>query len=164
MLLIVLALAAVQPDPLMPEPPRLEVSRDAIDDRLRAVAIIPGRAGWMSIGCDPLRYQGLRVEVRSPAWLITEDVATRSRGFQYRFDRTPPWRSRWSTARRTAWLKRNRDTANFIRWAQVSRQVTVRTIDVEQRPVDLVFPLADARDEIDEALRLCSGARMAAAR
>ena len=141
----------------MDHPVALEVTRDRINDRVSAYATVRGDRGMLAIGCEPREYEGVRVTLRSRYWLARENVFTSARSFPIRFDRAPPQRARWVTSGRVGWLKASSASRDFIVQARRAREVTVRAIDVEGRRLDLVFPLAQARGTINQALAICSG-------
>lgn len=153
--LVLAVAAAVQ---TMDDPVALEVTRDRINDRVSAFATIRGERAMLAIGCEPREYEGVRVTLRSRYWLARENVFTSARSFPIRFDRTPARRARWVTSGRLGWLKAAHANRDFIVEARQAREVTVRAIDVEGRRLDLVFPLAEARGTINQALAICSGA------
>lgn len=156
MLTLILAVAAAAQT--MDNPVALEVTRDRINDRVSAFATIRGDRGMLAIGCEPREYEGIRVTLRSRYWLARENVVTASRSFPIRFDREEARRARWVTSGRLGWLRSRGATRAFIDQTRGAREVVVRAIDVEGRRLDLVFPLANARATIDQAVAICSGA------
>lgn len=139
------------------DPVALEVTRDRLDDRISAFATIRGDQAILAIGCDPRKYRGVRVTLRSRYWLAPENLITGARSFPYRFDRRQARRGRWATQGRTGWIKSRNAALNFIYNARTSREVVVRAVDVEGRHLDLVFPLAGAHATINRALAICAG-------
>jgi len=154
MLTLALAAAALQPATA----PAIEVRRDPMTDRVSAMAVIRSPEGRLEIGCDPTRYFGTRLTVHSTrAWFAREEFVSRSRRFQFRFDRARPVRVRWETERRTAWVDSLRTTDLMIRRAQTASRLAIRGKDVEGRRVDLSFNLAGAWPEIERVYNICRG-------
>lgn len=153
MLTLALALAAFQ---AFPEGVSVDVRQDAITDRVSAFAVVTGREGRLAIGCDPHEFGGVRVQIRSRYWLARENFITGARSYPYRFDRDRAYASRWSTSARLGWMDSPRQASEFIAKARVARRVVVRTIDVEGRERDLIFPLVQAQPAIDEVLAICA--------
>ena len=154
MLTFVLAAAAFQPAAM----PTLEIRRDPMTDRVSAMAIVRSPEGRLEIGCDPTRYQGIRLTAHSTrAWFAREEFVSRARRFQFRFDRARPVRVRWETERRTAWVESSRTTRLMIQRARTAHRLAIRGEDLEGRRVDLIFDLTGAWPMIERAYNICSG-------
>ena len=161
---IALAAASLQPfdEPLvltpldrLPRPMMVEIDRDPITDAVSAFAIARAHNGRLAIGCDPDRYRGMRVTFRSQSWLAAENFFSGVRKMTYRFDQDVPIRGRWDIKDDTAILRPWAQVPAFVSWVVISRQLTIRTKDIENRERDLVFSLEGGRPAIDKMLEVC---------
>jgi len=141
---------------LLPRPMVVEIAKDPITDAVSAFAIARAPDGRLSIGCDPDRYRGVQVSFRSESWLAEEKVLTKNRVMHYRFDDAVPVRGRWNIDDDTASLRPKSHIPAFLSWVAHSRQLTIRSKDIENRERDLVFSLADGGPAIDKMLQACA--------
>jgi hypothetical protein len=158
MLLIALALAAIEPPP--PRPMTVEVVRDAINDRIRANANLYDAGQRLTLACDPARYDGVRVTVTSNNWLSRGFILTSERPLLYRFDDEPLRRLIWVVHDRTAQLAGRKRVTQFIRQMIGAERLVFRTRDVEEHRLDLTFRLIGARVAVDQLLDVCGESRV----
>ena len=158
MLFVALALFAVEepPAPPAPRPMSVEVVRDPVTDRVSATATLRDAGQRLDIACDPARYPGLRVSFTSMYWLARGNLLTGERSVTYRFDEQRPRRLYWNVQARSGRIGDARNRARpFIRDMLSSERVVIRTRDVEERPIDLIFRLVGARPAIAQLLDAC---------
>lgn len=147
---------ALQPLALFPvRPMTLEVRQDPITDHVTAFAVARADRMRLAAGCDPDRYDGVRLTLSGSLWFAGERLLTGRRNFAYRFDRAEPGMSAWSTEDRFAILQPRAYTPRFLGWMAASERLVLRVRDIEGRELDLVFPLAGARAAIEGMLAAC---------
>jgi hypothetical protein len=135
---------------------------DPINDSVSASVTLRGERGSrLSIGCDPREYRGVRVMLTSEGWL-QESWYTARRTVRYRFDGAKPFKAWWETREGVAYERSRKHVARFIGWMMTSERLAIRTRDVEDREVELVFALAGVRPELDRMLTACNAERLRA--
>lgn len=157
MLLIALALAAIEPPP--PRPMTVEVVRDAITDRIRANATFYDSGQRLTLTCDPEHYDSVRVSVTSNSWLSRGFILTSERPLLYRFDDEPLRRLIWVVHDRTAQLGGRKRVQPFLRQMIDAERLVFRTRDVEEHRLDFTFRLVGARAAVDQLLEVCGDTR-----
>ena len=159
MLLIALALAA-EPALPPPQPMFAEISRDPITDEIKAFAIQQDGMNRISVGCDPTRFDGLRVTLVSNRWLGRGEPFVGARGLSYRFDDAPPRRMLWLFHDRSARIFLRRNVRTFVQWLASSQHLVFRTNDVEEHRLDIAIRLTDTREPLMRVLDACGANRI----
>jgi hypothetical protein len=152
MLLIALALAAIDPPP---RPMTLEFERDSITDEISVKAELRDGPNRIEVTCDPADYRGIRVDLHTNRWLARGNMLTGERPLTYRFDDARPRRTMWDVSHRRARLEGRRRVLAFMRALAASRRLVVRTRDVEGRRYELAFRLVDTRPAVERTLEAC---------
>ena len=155
MLLIALTLTAAQ---LPPEPMRVELARDPINDRMRASAVLREGGNRLVVSCITGDEDGPRITYHSRRWLARGHLLSGKRRLTYRFDDHRPRRMFWDVENRRATLTRDRRVATFLRDLATSQRLVIRARDTEGRLFDAIFHLNNAGPAVDQALRTCSEA------
>lgn len=140
-------LGTLQPDASDPQSPApgpttLEVSRDVIDDSIRAFVVYRSGGGRLSVGCDRDRFDGVRVMLSDRGWFAPR-LFLRRRPVSFRFDATRPQRQLWRADEGAAYLA-GRRVRHFLRRMAVAERFAIRATDVEDRPREYVFSPAAA--------------------
>lgn len=133
----------------------VDTARDPITDAVRTFAVAHSREGHLAIGCDPDRFDGLRVQFISNSWFAGENFVTRAQFMRYRFDEARPRRSRWSVEEQVASLRPLSHVPSFIDWVLASDRLAIRTRDIEDREGDIIFALHGAETAIPQMLEAC---------
>jgi hypothetical protein len=159
MLLFALALAAETP--LLPvEPMFTEISRDPITDQVKAFAIVQDGLNRISVGCDPTRFDGIRVTLTSQHWLGRGEPFVGARGLTYRFDDAPARRMMWMVEDRSARIFYGRNVRSFVRWLATSQQLTFRTRTVDEHRLDISIRLVGTPGPLRQVLEACGEDRL----
>ena len=160
--------ADVPPPASMVRPVVYESHVDPVDDSVSAFVTLhaergrsEGSGGRLSIGCDPREYRGVRVILASDGWL-QESWYTARRTVRYRFDQARYFKAWWETSEGVAFEGSRKHVARFLGWMMGSERLALRTRDVEGREIEMVFPLAGVRPELDRMLTACSAERLRA--
>ncbi len=160
MLLLALAALATDPPPLPPQPMFAEISRDPITDEVKAFAIQQDGLNRISVGCDPTRFDGLRVTVTSRQWLGRGEIVVGARGLTYRFDDAPARRMLWLINDRSARIVYRRNVRHFVRWLANSQRLVFRTRTIDEKRLDMAFRLTGVREPLDQVLTACGEDRL----
>lgn len=156
MFLLALAVAVAEP----PSPMEVEIAQDPITDEVRAEAILRADGHRLVVGCDPSRYDGVRVTVHSRRWLQRGDPI-HARIMTYRFDDELPRRVTWRVTDRRARLWKANRTEAFIARLATAQRLVVRTDDIEGHRFDMIFRPTEARPALDRMLEACGAAPLA---
>ncbi len=159
MLIFALALAAEPPLPL-PQPMFAEISRDPITDEIKAFAIVQDGMNRISVGCDPTRFDGLRVSLTARTWLGRGEPIVGARGLTYRFDDAPARRMLWNFSDRSARIFYRRNVRTFVRWLAYSDRLAFRTRTVDEHRLDIGFRLVNTREPLRQVLEACGETRL----
>lgn len=159
MLLFALALAAGPPLP-PPQPMFAEISRDPITDEIKAFATVQDGMNRISVGCDPTRFDGLRVSLTARTWLGRGEPFVGARGLTYRFDDAPPRRMLWMFSDRSARIFYRRNVRSFVQWLANSDHLVFRTRTVDERRLDIAFRLVGTREPLRRVLEACGEDRL----
>ena len=147
--------------PLMPpEPMFAEIWRDPITDEVKAFATQQDGLNRIAVGCDPTRFDGLRVTLTTRHWLGRGEIVVGARGLTHRFDDARPQRMLWLVRDRSARLVHRRNIRSFLRWMAVSETLAFRTRNFEEDRLDLSFRLTDVRGPLVRVLEACGENRM----
>ena len=162
---IVLALAAAQAEPAppaepAPEPMTVEVVRDAINDRLRATAILRANGERIEIRCRAPDWGDVSVQYHSRRWIARGNFLTGLQPVTYRFDDHAPIRRLWHVRDRTARFDERGRVIAFVGALMRARRLVLRTRDVENRTFDAVFPIGETQSAIVELLHTCGSSRI----
>jgi len=160
MLLLALAALATDPPPLPPQPMFAEISRDPITDQVKAFAVQQDGLNRISIGCDPTRFDGLRVTVTSRHWLGRGEVFVGARGLTYRFDDAPARRMLWLIKDRSARIVYRRNVRSFVRWLSNAERLAFRTRTIDEKRLDIGFRLTGVRQPLEQVLAACGEERL----
>jgi hypothetical protein len=170
MFAIVLALAAIQAEPaLRAEPPfaeppaqpmTVDVVRDAINDRLRATAILRANGERIEIRCRAPDWGDVSVQYHSRHWIARGNVFTGQQPVTYRFDDHAPVRHLWRARDRSASFDGRGRVIAFVGALMNARRLVLRTRDIENRTFDAVFPIGETRSAIVELLHTCGSRRI----
>jgi hypothetical protein len=165
MFLIALALAATQaqPAPLpepAPQPMTVEVVRDAINDRLRATAILRANGERIEIRCRAPDWGDVSVEYHSRRWIARGNFLSGMQPVTYRFDDHAPSRRLWHVRDRTASFDDRGRVIAFVGALMNARRLVLRTRDIENRTFDAVFPIGETQGAIVELLHTCGSSRI----
>lgn len=152
MLLIALALAATEP---LPRPMTVEVVSDPITDAISASATLRDRGERLTVACEPSDYDGLRISFHSANWLARGNLFSGERPLIYRFDDHPPRRMLWNVRERSARLRGRHRVAPFVRALAGAERLVIRTRNIEDRELDIVFRIAGAGPAIERLLEAC---------
>jgi hypothetical protein len=148
----------VQPlEPIL-RPMVLEIKRDPITDAMSAFATARSSDGRLSIGCDPDRYRGVRVAVRSQGWFASKKILKTTHIMPFRFDRRTAVEGNWRVKDNTATLRPTEQVVSFITAATAANRVTIRTRDIENREKDLTFSVLGGGPAIRRVLQICNAA------
>lgn len=158
MLLAALALIA-EPAPPPIQPMFVEISRDPITDHVKAFAIQQDGMNRISVGCDPTRFDGLRVTLTSNRWLGRGEAFVGARGLTYRFDDAPPRRMLWLVDDRSARIARRSNARRFVAWLASSERLVIRGRDVEENRLTITIRLTDVREPLLRVLEACGAER-----
>ena len=135
---------------------------DPLDDSVSASVTLRGERGTrLSIGCDPREYRGVRIMLASDGWL-QESWYTARRTVRYRFDTDRQRKAWWETSEGVAYERSHKHVARWIGWMINSERLALRTRDIEDREIEIVFPLAGVRPELDRMLTACKADRLRA--
>ncbi|HEY0043734.1 MAG TPA: hypothetical protein VGB62_04210 [Allosphingosinicella sp.] len=135
---------------------------DPVDDSVSASVSLRGERGArLSVGCDPREYRGVRVMLAADGWL-QESWYTARRTVRYRFDAGKPRKAWWETGDGIAYERSPKHVARWIGWMMQSERLALRTRDIEGREIEIVFPLAGLRPELDRMLTACNADRLRA--
>ena len=154
MFLLALTLIASEPPP---RPATVEVVRDPITDEIRAYATVRDDGNRLVVSCAPADYQGARITFHSRRWLARGHFLSGDRPLIYRFDQQPPRRMLWDIDDRHGTLTRPVRVAAFLAGLQSARRLVIRTRDLENRRLDLVFRLNDVAPAVERAMAACIG-------
>ena len=160
MLLLTLAAFAADPPPLPPQPMFAEISRDPITDEVKAFAVQQDGLNRISVGCDPTRFDGLRVTVTSRHWLGRGEIVVGARGLTYRFDDAPARRMLWLIEDRSARIVYRRNVRSFVGWMAGAQRVVFRTRTIDEQRLDIPFRLTGVRDPLHQVLTACGEDRL----
>jgi hypothetical protein len=160
MLLVALALAAVDPPP--PQPMSVEVVRDPITDAVRASAELLDAGQKLTVACDPARYEGVRVSFSTRHWMAGDSFFTGERPLIFRFDSQRPRRFIWIMRDRGARLSGRKRVTFFLAEMIAAERLAFRTRDIEDQVVDLSFRVVGAYPAIARLLEACGENRMRA--
>ena len=158
MILTALTLLAMQTPP---EPMRVSIGRDLINDRVRATATLRQGGNRLVVVCETGNEDGPRITFNSRRWLARGHLLSGRRKLTYRFDNHPPRRMFWEIDDRRATLNRDVRVAAFLHDLRSARRVVIRARDMEKRRFDAVFDLNGAGPAVDRVLQACSGAEQA---
>ncbi len=136
-------------------PAHIEVEQDPITDTVSTFAVAQAENGRLSIGCDPDRFEGIRIALQGRGWFGGENQFTDRLWVKYRFDGAPPQRSRWGTERGSAYLGRQEEVQTFLAWISAADRISIRAKDVENRETDFIFALDDARPAVSRMIEAC---------
>jgi len=156
----VMAPVVVKPlEPIL-RPMVVEIERDPITDTVSAFAVARSSDGRLGIGCDPDRYPGVRVSLRSQAWFHGRPRLTwRHATMTYRFDRAPAEHGRWEVKEDAAILRPPAQIFHFVNSAAAANRLTIRTRDIENREKDLTFSMQGGASAIKQMLQVCAPRR-----
>ncbi len=152
MLLIALALAAIDPPP---RPMAVEVVADPITDKVSASATLRDRGERLVVACDPSDYEGVRVRLHATRWLARGNLFSGERPLIYRFDDQPPRRRLWSLRDRHATLSGQSRVRPFLRALVGAGRLVFRTRDIEDRRIDIAFRIEGAAPAVARLLEAC---------
>lgn len=138
-------------------PMRVEVHRDPITDRVTATAELLHDGHRLILSCEPARYRGIQVRLRSRRWFRHGGTLTGRRTLTYRFDDDTPRRTLWKVRDHDARLTGRRQVPAFIDWLTRSQRLVVRATDIEGTVFDMTFPLDGAGAAIAELRAACEG-------
>jgi hypothetical protein len=159
--MLTLALALAAAPPLSPaEPMFTEITRDPITDHVRAFAIVQDGLNRISVGCDPTRFDGLRVTLTSQHWLGRGEPFVGARGLTYRFDDAPARRMLWMVEDRSARIFYGRNVRSFVRWLANSDSLVFRTRTIDEHRLDIAFRLIETRAPLRQVLEACGEDRL----
>ncbi len=147
-----LALAVAEPPP---RPMSVEVIRDPITDQVRAYATVRDHRHRLVVSCDPGRYDGPRVSFHADRWLSRGNLFTGYRPAIYRFDDHPPRRMMWDINNRRGLLTGRSRVAAILDQLVRAEKLVIRTRDIENHRLDLVFRLREVRPAVEQALAAC---------
>lgn len=153
--LFLIALAVGVADP-PPRPMSVEVIRDAITDAVRAFATVRDGRNRLVVACDPSRYAGTRVSFHADRWLARGNLFTGERPVVYRFDDLPPRRMMWDVNDRRGLLTGRSEVAAFLAALAGADRLVIRTRDIENHRMDLVFRLEGVQPALEQALAACA--------
>jgi hypothetical protein len=159
MVLIALALAALQPAPPAP-PMEVSIVRDAITDRLRATATLRGEGERIEIRCAAPDWGDVHVEYHSRRWLARGNILTGQNPIIYRFDQQRRVRKLWHVRERTASFDDRGRTIAFLRGLMGARRLVIRARDIENHRFDSVFAIGESTDAIAQLLQTCGSSRI----
>lgn len=142
--------------PPLPAPGRttLEISRDPLDDSVRAFVVFRAGRAQLSVGCNRDQFGGVRVGLTDNAWFTGRTIVGQ-RPVRVRFDRHRAWSTRWDVDDGMLSLRGREPVTNFIGWMLLSERIAMRTTDVEDRRLDYVFDLRESRAAIEQMLTAC---------
>ena len=171
MFLIALALAATQAEPApraepsppaeaAPQPMTVEIVRDAINDRLRATAILRANGERIEIRCREPDWGDVSVQYHSRRWIARGNFFSGMQPVTYRFDDHAPIRRLWHVRDRTASFDDRGRVIAFVGALMGARQLVLRTRDIENRTFDAVFPIGETRGAIVDLLHTCGSHRI----
>ena len=143
-----------------PQPMTVDVVRDAMNDRLRATAILRANGERIVIRCRAPDWGDVSVEYHSRRWIARGNLFTGQQPVSYRFDDHAPVRMLWRVSDRTARFDGRRRVIAFVGALLNARQLALRTRDIENRTFDTVFPIGETRPAIIELLHTCGSRRI----
>jgi hypothetical protein len=152
--LIALAAAVLEPPP---PPTSVEIVRDPVTDHVRAYATVRERRHRLVVSCDSAEGGRPRVTFHSDRWLSRGNVFTGYRSVVHRFDNRRRWRQMWRVENRHGTLTGERRIDSFLANLMAAERLVIRTRDIENHRLDLVFRLRDVRPAVDQALTACAG-------
>jgi hypothetical protein len=155
--LMALALSVAEPPP---RPMSVEVIRDPITDQVRAFATVRDHRHRLVVSCDPARYDGPRISFHADRWLSRGNLFTGERPAIYRFDDHPPRRMMWDVNNRRGLLTGRSRVAAFLDELMRAAKLVIRTRDIENHRLDLVFRLREVRPAVEQALAACGEGSM----
>lgn len=153
MVLTALMLLAMQ---IPPEPMRVSIGRDQINDRIRATATLRQGGNRLVVICEPGNEDGPRITLNSRRWLARGHLLSGRRRITYRFDNQPPRRMFWEIDDRRATLTRDARVASFLSDLRTARRLVIRARDMEKRRFDTVFDLHGAGPAVERLIHACS--------
>jgi hypothetical protein len=160
------SLAVVQPVPQPVEPPlpppgrtTLEISRDPIDDSVRAFVVYRSGEARLTVGCNRDRFDGVRVALWDAGWFAPRFFVGR-RSVRYRFDAARPRSTLWRADEGAVYLRGRSRVRGFLRWLAASQSFAIRAKDVEDRRREFVFSTAGSRPQIEGMLEACGETRL----
>lgn len=163
MLAALFSLASLQPvpepvEPALPPPGRttLEITRDPIDDSVRAFVVYRAGEARLTVGCNRDRFDGVRVRLADSGWFSPRFLI--SRRVRHRFDSAPARSGLWRTDDGTLYLGNGSRSRGFVRSLIASQSVAVRAKDVEDRPREYVFSVGGSRPMVEQMLEACGAA------
>lgn len=148
-----LALAADPPA----QPATVHVVRDPVTDHVRAYATVRARRDRLVVSCDSAEGSEPEVAVHSDRWLRRGNFLSGFRAVTWRFDNVRPRRQMWHVDDRHATLTGARRIQTFLAFLVASEKLVIRTRDIENHRLDLVFPLRDVRPSLELAMSACTG-------
>ncbi len=162
---IVLALAAIQAEPAArPEPPpqpmTVEIVRDAINDRLRATAILRANGERIEIRCRAPDWGEVSVQYHSRHWIARGNFLSGLQPITYRFDDHAPVRRLWHVRDRTASFDDRGRVIAFVGMLMRAHRLVLRTRDIENRTFDADFPIGETQSAIVALLHTCGSSRI----
>jgi hypothetical protein len=165
MFLIALALAATQTEPAPPAEPApapmtVEIVRDAINDRLRATAILRGNGERIEIRCRAPDWGDVSVQYHSRHWIARGNFLSGLQPVTYRFDDHAPIRRLWHVRDRVASFDDRGRVIAFVGALMNARRLVLRTRDIENRTFDAVFPIGETAPAIVQLLHTCGSRRI----
>ena len=150
--LIALAAAVIEPPP---HPTSVEIVRDPITDHVRAYATVRERRHRLVVSCDSAEWGRPRVTFHSDRWMSRGNVFTGYRPIVHRFDNRRPWRQMWRVENRHGTLTGERRIDSFLANLMAAERLVIRTRDIENHRLDLVFRLRGVRPAVEQALAAC---------
>ena len=138
-------------------PTRVEVRRDPITDQVTATAELLHDGHRLILSCEPARYRGIQVNLRSRHWFRHGGTLTGRRTLTYRFDDDAPRRTLWKVRDHDARLTGRRQVPAFIGWLTTSERLVVRGTDIEGAVFDIYFPLDGAGEAVAQLRAACEG-------
>jgi hypothetical protein len=160
MVLIALALAALEPAPPPAQSMEVEIARDAMSDQLRATATLRSTGERIVIRCRAPDWGDVHVEYHSRRWLARGQFLTGQTPVTYRFDGQRPVRKLWHVNDRTASFDDRGRTIRFLRALMGARRLVIRMRDIENHRFDTIFTIGDSAAAITRLLQTCGSSRI----
>jgi len=155
-------LAPVQPTGLepAPEPMTVEIVRDAITDRLSAIATLRAGGERIELRCRERDWGRISVEYHSRHWIARGNFLSGLQPVTYRFDDHAPVRRLWRVRQRVARFDDGGRAIAFVGALMKARRLVLRTRDIENRTFDAVFPIGESRQAIVDLLHTCGSSEI----
>jgi hypothetical protein len=165
MILIALALAAVQAEPTPPGAPApqamtTEIVRDPITDRLRATATLRANGERIEIRCQAPDWGEVSVQYHSRRWIDRGNIVTGQTPITYRFDDHAPVRRMWRVRDRVASFDQRGRVLSFVGALMNAQRLVLRARDIENRSFDATFPIGKTAPAIVQLLHTCGSSRV----